>query len=97
LDKVEGVGAGYSRIDDFGVELNRQTIRVVTYRAQAKHIRSGLLPYDWYHAFVLEGARIHQLPLDYIRVLQAEPTIPDPDLARASSERAQLSTQWQIS
>ena len=32
------------------------------------------VPYDWYWRLVLDGAREHALPADYIRTLQDQPT-----------------------
>lgn len=36
------------------------------------------VPYDWYKEHIVEGAREHSLPEDYIRTLEMLPSKPDP-------------------
>lgn len=80
LDRAEGLGAGYElrtlELEAFG--------EVFFYVAQASHVDDTLVPYDWYHRFVLEGARHHRLPQAYLRWLEAVPTITDPDPERVA-------------
>jgi len=50
-----------------------------------------LKPYGWYRDLVIEGAREHELPQDYIAGrIDAVEAIEDPDLARDAKERVVL-------
>jgi len=61
LDRIEGVGAGYERVN---VALHQdgaaETIEAVTY--VATHTDERLRPFLWYRALVLAGAMQHALP-----------------------------------
>lgn len=81
LDAVEGVGKGYCRTT---LELEGLG-EVVTYRAQPEYVRDDLLPFGWYHRFVLEGARMQGFPAAYLEALAAVATQPDPDQERAQA------------
>lgn len=78
LDRIEGLGRGYTDcwLDhaDYG--------RCYFYTATPGFIDARLSPYDWYKAFVLDGARHHGLPADYVESIDAFPAIPDPDEGR---------------
>lgn len=78
LDRIEGIGHGYhgALIDvaDFG--------EVYFYCAQTSHINTSLEPFDWYHDFVLSGARHHAFPHEYISRIQRIETIRDENGAR---------------
>jgi gamma-glutamylcyclotransferase len=52
------------------------------YVAERSHIQSELLPYTWYKRFVIEGARQHDLPAEYIARIEAMPATEDPDRTR---------------
>jgi hypothetical protein len=54
----------------------------IIYVARAEAVDPTLEPFCWYHRFVLQGARQHQLPDEYIEALQGVPSIPDPDRER---------------
>jgi len=75
LDKIEGLGRGYSEtllsIPDIG--------ECVTYVAQQSHIDGSLAPYDWYKELVLMGARAHGFPDDYSQRISSLRAIEDPD------------------
>lgn len=75
LDKIEGLGRGYSetflRIPDIG--------DCVTYVAQQSHIDGFLAPYDWYKELVLMGARVHGFPDEYLSSISSLPARRDPD------------------
>lgn len=90
LDTVEGVGHGYERDETLSVTHNGAVVPVSTYRAQPAHIDGALLPFDWYHALVLAGARRHTLPRAYIAAIARQPVRADPDVARAARESAWL-------
>ncbi len=86
LDRIEGVGHGYAveTLDDpeFGP--------CFFYRAETAALDDTLLPYDWYHAYVLAGARHHALPAAYVAAIVAVPTVVDPDVTRRVENMARL-------
>ena len=82
LDLIEGAGFGYSC-----VELAAPGVgTVATYRAVTHVIDGTLKPYSWYHQLVVEGARHHGLPADYVASLAAVATVDDPDQTRHRRE-----------
>jgi gamma-glutamylcyclotransferase len=89
LDEAEGVGAGYLR-EEIEVMLRESTTAAYTYRAQAGYTDPNLLPYDWYHAFVIHGAQLHKLPGDYQASIQEQRVKRDANEARALKARSQL-------
>lgn len=79
LDRAEGAGRGYDRLDDFEIRHEGQPLDVLTYIAP-KPVQ-GLAAFDWYLALVLAGARLHRfdkLSMAEFRAVrwQADP-IPD--------------------
>lgn len=62
-----------------------------TYVARPGMTTEDRLPYDWYRALVVAGAREHQLPPEYRDGLHAVSDQPDPDPDRAGRNRAVLS------
>jgi gamma-glutamylcyclotransferase len=86
LDRIEGVGDGYAVhwLDCAG----HGTCFI--YLATAQAIVRDLLPYDWYKAYVVAGARHHRLPLDYIAEIEAASTIADPNRERAAENFAKI-------
>jgi hypothetical protein len=84
LDYFEGVGHGYSAVyhdvEQFGISVN-----ALLYQAQLDAMDDGLLPFDWYKAYVLSGARYHQLPEGYIEQIELTPSICDPDPQRSAN------------
>jgi gamma-glutamylcyclotransferase (GGCT)/AIG2-like uncharacterized protein YtfP len=73
LDACEG---GYSRVSlevvtEAGARLLAQTYVSETLTADP-------VPYAWYKRLVIEGARAHGLPADYVATLEAWPEKPDP-------------------
>jgi hypothetical protein len=61
---------------------------VFTYVAEEAHIERDLPPYSWYTRFVIEGAKQHNLPPDYIAKVEAVPDTADPDKKRDAENRA---------
>ena len=49
----------------------------------ATDIDSTLQPYDWYKRLIVEGARFHGLPEDYITAIEAVSCATDPNSTRA--------------
>lgn len=91
LDEAEGVGNGYE--DAMVTVINNQGRRrkVLTYLATPDHIDETLKPYAWYKDFVLDGAREHDLPPEYVEeYIESVDTIEDPDKARDRKQRATL-------
>lgn len=78
LDRIEGVGEGYSEIflyiPGYG--------QCVSYAATESHIDDSLKPYNWYKQLVLLGARFHGFPDDYLDQIESLPAIDDPDPIR---------------
>jgi gamma-glutamylcyclotransferase len=76
LDTFEGVGKGYSRQDDFRVEVgsNAEPLTVSTYIGMDDHFDPELQPYDWYLDLVVAGAEQNGLPDDYVAALRATPS-----------------------
>ena len=89
LDIAEGLGRGYDEAL-LSVSLNDATYRPIVYIAASSHIDAALQPYHWYKAFVLAGARHHNLPDDYIRSIESQPSVPDPDAGRNAENLALL-------
>ncbi|MES1923950.1 gamma-glutamylcyclotransferase family protein [Salinisphaera sp. T31B1] len=57
--------------------------RAAIYRGKPAYLDDTLVPYDWYCAFVVGGAREHGLPADYVETLAAVASHSDPDPLRA--------------
>ena len=90
LDRAEGEGFGYDRVDDFSVTFvaDGKSVHAKTYIASANYIDTRLVPYDWYKALVIRGALQHGLPTAYITSLRDVAPIEDPDLNRISRKQA---------
>ena len=86
LDTAEGLHDGY-REQWASLTVAGQPLQVFFYRAQLSHVACGLMPFDWYKAFVVEGARHHGLPKPYIEALRAVTAMPDGDVTRRKSNR----------
>lgn len=79
LDRAEGKGFGYEEVE-VEVLSGPNPVRAITY--QATDIDPIRRPYTWYRAFVIAGAREHELPASYIAELEAVPADVDPDRER---------------
>lgn len=79
LDRAEGLGNGYED-REVTVVLAGETLTAQAYGAT--HTDAECLPYDWYKALVLAGAREHALPAGYIAALEAQPCTVDADEER---------------
>ncbi len=84
LDAAEGLHRGYQE-QWMTLRVAGQPLKVFFYRAQDSHIAPGLIPFDWYKAFVVEGARHHGLPMPYVTALRAVTAMPDSDRTRQTS------------
>ena len=65
-------------------------VQAFLYVARAHAIDAGLVPFDWYKAYVAAGAREAMLPDAYRARIAAQPARPDPDRTRASANRVIL-------
>ena len=79
LDIVEGLGGGYDE-KQVEVEVGEGHLRASTYFATK--IRANMKPFTWYKAFVVNGARQHNLPPHYIAFLQEIEADQDPNTDR---------------
>ncbi|MGC2149209.1 MAG: gamma-glutamylcyclotransferase family protein [Candidatus Acidiferrales bacterium] len=87
LDDAEGLGIGYEEKTINFKDCTGRAYTASMYFAWQTHIVGNLRPYSWYLRFVLEGAKQHGLPPDYVELLEVE-TTEDPDRARDTRERA---------
>jgi gamma-glutamylcyclotransferase len=87
LDEVEGLGHGY-RKDEITVLTSEGTLAAMTYIATVKDPERR--PYDWYKAFVVQGATENALPTAYIDLIRVVPSQPDPNTARRARNEALL-------
>ena len=85
LDEAEGLGHGY-RKDEITVVTSEATIAAMAYIAIVKDPKRR--PYDWYKAFVLQGATENALPTAYIESIRAVPSQPDLNATRRASNQA---------
>jgi gamma-glutamylcyclotransferase len=88
LDQAEGLGHGY---DEFTAAVEAEDGRqdeALLYIAASSHIDNTRQPYSWYKRFVIEGARHHGIPKDYIDFLNSFQAREDPHHTRDERERA---------
>lgn len=72
LDRFE---AGYERVLVQVRTMAGNLLDATTYRSD--RLTPEPIPFDWYRALILEGAREHGLPEEYLTLLEALPTKPD--------------------
>jgi gamma-glutamylcyclotransferase len=80
LDRVEGLGRGYKVAEVTVLDSDQKGHRAFLYVAEQSHIDPNLKPYSWYKRFVVEGARQHELPADYVVQLVSMETIEVPGM-----------------
>ncbi|HED14472.1 MAG TPA: gamma-glutamylcyclotransferase [Gammaproteobacteria bacterium] len=91
LDVYEGVGHGYHRKTVYcQLRSTSKTVNAVLYIAPGQYTDDSLLPFEWYRAFVLAGAREQRLPETYIREILEVAAVSDPDHARNLENSALL-------
>lgn len=82
LDKIENLHEGYEEYK-ISLETSHQEVQAFTYIAPDDFRDDTLIPFDWYKAFVVLGARMSGLPKEYICLLEGFPEKPDSDEERA--------------
>ena len=87
LDRAEGRGAGYERVE-VAVQADGGAVEAFVYLAQTEAIDDRLRPFTWYRDLVVAGAREHGFPADYVEAIERVDTRPDPDRERARRMRA---------
>lgn len=81
LDRFEGLGNGY-RDQVLQIRFLGRDYPCLTYIAQETHIVDDLRPYHWYKELVLNGARFHQFPENYISTIECIESVDDPQTER---------------
>ena len=81
---LDGIEKGYETKDIDVVNAKGEKVRAFTYCAV--RIDGNLKPLDWYLHHVVEGAREHNFPEDYIEQIRAIEVIEDRDLSRRELE-----------
>ncbi len=85
LDRTEGVPSGvYRRIS---VSVVAGTVRVDAFTYLSPHTRTGRKPSARYLGLLLEGARQHGLPDDYVRALESLERAVDERIGEEGGER----------
>ena len=87
LDRAEGLGQGY-RKGEIQAVTPEGVVTAVAYFATEKD--PNRIPYEWYKAFVVEGATEHDLPDGYIATLRMVRAQRDPNAARRAKNETLL-------
>jgi gamma-glutamylcyclotransferase (GGCT)/AIG2-like uncharacterized protein YtfP len=74
--ELDACERGYSRVSLEVVTEAGAPLLAQTYVSET--LTADPVPYAWYKRLVIEGAREHGLPTDYIAMLEAWPEKPDP-------------------
>lgn len=85
LDQAEALGSGY---EEKTVTLDGPFGKCAATMYYATDKDAVRKPYSWYLRFVVEGARQHGLPADYVFSLEHIESIDDPDPSRDSQNRS---------
>lgn len=87
LDAAEGLGKGYTEKEINVVDCAGQAYTALMYGAENSYISPTLRPYSWYKRFIVEGAKRHGLPPEYVERLEAVPADEDPNRDRDGRKR----------
>lgn len=84
LDKAEGTGFGYDRIDDFDVKAEDawESVTAETYISRQRAV--DLIPFDWYLAIVVVCIDHHGLSETCLKKMHSEKYSNDHDHSRQS-------------
>ena len=88
LNNAEGLGHGYNKSIVEVVDREDTVHQAKIYKADEDVINPNLRPYSWYKRFVIEGARQHNLPEEYINQINQFQATEDPDRSRDAENRA---------
>jgi len=88
LDDAEGLGAGYKEKSATVLDEGGQGHRIFLYVAETNSTDNTLRPYSWYKRFVIDGARQHGLPDEYVNAIAAMPDVEDHDRVRDRRNRS---------
>jgi hypothetical protein len=88
LDEAEGLGRGYEEKSISLKDCTEQAYESSMYFASSTYKDANLRPYSWYLRFVVEGAKQHGLPPEYVVSLERVESTEDQDRARDARERA---------
>jgi hypothetical protein len=86
LDRAEGLGHGYIH-HEVTVSTKGDEVEAFTYEVQPEYYAPHLRPFSWYLAYVLDGAREHGLPAEYIAGVESVEQVEDPDRERDRRRR----------
>jgi hypothetical protein len=86
LDKHEGLGRDY-HTEEIRVITDNGETGAYTYVADESAVDDSLRPYSWYKELVVEGARQHSLPDEYIAQLEGVDADTDGDAERERLNR----------
>jgi hypothetical protein len=87
LDQAEGLGNGY---DEKKVTVHAASGPIESWTYYARSIDPSAVPYTWYKALVVAGAREHALPGAYVDKLEAVVASIDPEPERAAKNFAMV-------
>jgi len=90
LNRSEGLGDGYILRDNLDVQNldgDRWDQPVLVYVADPRYVVEDVWPYGWYKRHILDGARHHGLPAEYVDWVASHPEAVDPDRRRDAQER----------
>lgn len=87
LDNAEGLGHGYDKSEVDVIDVDGNTHKAKIYIAIENAINRTLQPYSWYKRFVINGAKQHNLPEEYVNKLNRFDAIEDPDRKRDVEKR----------
>ena len=87
LDAAKALGVGYTE-REIDVHLVDTSVRVWAY--MALQVDPSVVPFEWYKALVVAGAKEHGIESNYVRALESVAAKPDPDPSRAAHHRRLL-------
>jgi gamma-glutamylcyclotransferase len=87
LDNAEGLEYGYFEKPVTVETPSGSKVAAVAYYADDAYKDPGLKPYCWYLRFIIDGAKQHGFPEEYVASLEAVGCVEDPDASRSSKER----------
>jgi hypothetical protein len=70
MDQSEGLDDGHYHREPVDVVTDSGMVKAITYIACADKLIPNTAPLDWYLKHVLEGAKIQNLPLEYIMEIE---------------------------